>query len=209
MTTALPADPPAAVDLPAGDRIRLLGLARAALAATTGACPATRLDVALAAAADLDRPAAVFVTLTEDGDLRGCIGTIRPDRPLAEAVVSAATSAAGRDPRFPAVRAAELGTIEVEISVLGTPVPLDDPTAFRPGVDGVIVERDGRLAILLPEVATTLGWGTAEMLDAVCLKAGLARDAWRRSGTRLRRFRTTRFGGSAIEVSDEGSAARS
>lgn len=200
MTTALRADPPIAVDLPVEARDRLLALARAALAAVTGAGSTTRLDGVLAAAADLDRPAAVFVTLTEEGDLRGCIGTVRPDRPLSEAVLSAATSAAGRDPRFPAVRAAELDRIEIEISILGTPVPLEDMAAFRPGVDGVIVEREGRLAILLPEVATTLGWGTVEMLNAVCVKAGLQRDAWRRAGTRLRRFRTTRFGGPALEA---------
>ncbi len=198
MTVTQQADPPVALDLGAGARERLLGLARAALAAATGAGTAAEVDAALRATADLDQDAAVFVTLTEGGELRGCIGAIHPDRPLPDAVVSGAVSAARRDPRFRPVEAAELPAIEVEISVLGAPIPLDDPTRFRPGVDGVIVERGGRVALLLPEVATKLGWGAAEMLAAVCSKAGLHQDAWRDPETRLTRFRTVRFGGPAV-----------
>lgn len=200
MITARQGDPPVPLDLSVESRDRLLRLARAALEAATGAGSVVTLDDALRAAADLDRPAAVFVTLTEAGELRGCIGAIHPDRALCDAVVSGAVSAAVRDPRFRPVEADELPAIELEISVLGSPVPLEDPARFRPGVDGVIVERRGRVAILLPEVATTLGWGTTEMLDAVCSKAGLPRDAWRDVGTRLTRFRTTRFGGPAVDA---------
>jgi uncharacterized protein len=197
MIATFPVDPPDAFDLPEEARARLLALARAALASATGAGSQRALDEALRATHDLDRPAAVFVTLTEGGELRGCIGSIRADRSLRDAVVAGAVSAAVRDSRFPPVVASELPTIELEISVLGSPVPLDEPARFRPGIDGVIVERRGRLAILLPEVAPMFGWGTRETLQAVCSKAGLGRDAWLDGGTRLTRFRTIRFGGPA------------
>ena len=140
----------------------------------------------------LDEPGAAFVTLTELGSLRGCIGSLVADQPLGRAVASAGASAAVRDPRFPPVTERELPAVHIDVSVLGPAVPLADPMAFRPGVDGIIVDRDGRRALLLPEVATDLGWGIREMLDAVCEKAGLDEHAWRDERTRLSVFRTVR-----------------
>ena len=142
--------------------------------------------------AALDEPGAAFVTLTEHGSLRGCIGSLVADQPLGRAVASAGASAAVRDPRFMPVTARELPAIHIDVSVLGPAVPLADPTAFRPGIDGIIVARDGRRALLLPEVATDLGWGAREMLDAVCEKAGLEGHAWHDPRTRLSVFRTVR-----------------
>jgi len=65
----------------------------------------------------------VFVTLKEDGDLRGCIGYPYPDLPLHKALVEAAVQAATQDPRFPGVRSAELDRISVEVTVLSEPEP--------------------------------------------------------------------------------------
>jgi AmmeMemoRadiSam system protein A len=179
-------------------RSSLLGLARLALAVATGGVGASALDRALAKAPDGNTLGGVFVTLTEGGALRGCIGNLEPDRPLRNAVVMAALGAALDDPRFVPVSAAELPLIRIDISVLGAPVLLADPQAFQPGVDGVIVERGGRRALLLPEVATEFSWGAPEMFEAVSRKAGLPADAWRDRETTLRTFRTTRFGGPAM-----------
>ena len=151
-------------------------------------------------AAALDQPGAAFVTLTEHGSLRGCIGSLVADQPLGRAVAAAGASAAVRDPRFLPVTEGELPAIHIDVSVLGPSVPLRDPMAFRPGIDGIIVTRDGRRALLLPEVATDLGWGAREMLDAVCEKAGLEGHAWHDPRTRLSVFRTVR-------VSESGGAA--
>jgi len=145
-----------------------------------------------AALAALDEPGAAFVTLTKLGSLRGCIGSLVADQPLGRAVASAGASAAVRDPRFMPVTQRELPAIHIDVSVLGPAVPLADPLAFRPGIDGIIVARDGRRALLLPEVATDQGWGAREMLDAVCEKAGLEGHAWHDSRTRLSVFRTVR-----------------
>ena len=140
----------------------------------------------------LDEPGAAFVTLTERGSLRGCVGSLVAEQPLGQAVASAGASAAVRDPRFLPVTERELPAIHIDVSVLGPTVPLADPMGFRPGIDGIIVARDGRRALLLPEVATDLGWGAREMLDAVCEKAGLDGHAWHDPRTRLSVFRTTR-----------------
>jgi AmmeMemoRadiSam system protein A len=142
--------------------------------------------------AALERPGAAFVTLTEHGSLRGCIGSLAFDEPLGRAVASAGASAAVRDPRFMPVTERELPSIHIDVSVLGPAVPLRDPLAFRPGIDGIIVARDGRRGLFLPEVATDQGWGAEEMLDAVCEKAGLDRNAWHDPRTRLFAFRTVR-----------------
>jgi len=189
---------PSPPNVPPELRGRLLELARAALAVAIGKADPSTLDRAFDAAAGADEPTAVFVTLTEGGSLRGCIGTLEPVRSLRGAVVAATIDAALGDRRFLPVRAAELAGLEIGISALSELAPLTDVGAFEPGVDGVVVERDGRRALLLPEVATELGWGATEMLDAVCDKAGLPARAWSDERTALSSFRTIRFGGPAI-----------
>jgi AmmeMemoRadiSam system protein A len=152
--------------------------------------PVPPLSAAIVAA--LDQPGAAFVTLTEHGSLRGCIGSLAAEQPLRRAVATAGALAAVEDPRFMPVTEGELPSIHIDVSVLGPAVPLRDPMAFRPGIDGVIVARDGRRALFLPEVATDQGWGPRETFDAVCEKAGLEGHAWHDPRTRLFVFRTVR-----------------
>jgi AmmeMemoRadiSam system protein A len=188
---------PPPVAIPEDEQALYLDLARIAVAVATGARPASALTAALEVASLPDRPAAAFVTLTEDGDLRGCMGNLDADSPAWESVVDAAGWAARRDPRFPSVRPGELERIEIDVSILGPMVRLDDPRAFRPGIDGIVARGDGRRGLLLPEVAESVGHGPTQMLDACCRKAGLWAGAWREPGTELWVFRTHRFGGPA------------
>jgi AmmeMemoRadiSam system protein A len=190
---------PLAPVVPAPTRRVLLEIARAALGVATGRVAPRELGALVDRGVEPVIRAAVFVTLTESGELRGCIGTLDPDRRLEEAVAGTTVAAALRDPRFRPVEADEVPSLRVDISVLGTPVELGDLADFRPGLHGVIVEAGGRSALLLPEVATDQGWGVEAMLDAVCQKAGLARDAWTDARTRRLVFATTRFGGPAAE----------
>ena len=134
---------PQAPDVPLEVQLSVLELARATLAVAVEHADPSMLDRAVGGSDGADLHAAVFVTLTEGGELRGCIGTLDPTRSLREAVVSATLGAALGDPRFLPVTAAELPAIEVGISVLGRPVSLVDLDTFMPGVDGVIVERGG------------------------------------------------------------------
>ena len=202
---APPNDLPPPVWVTAEEREALLTLARVALAAAVGAAPGPSLASAVGRHPGSGRRAAVFVTLTDDGELRGCIGHMDASSPVQESVVEATTWAALEDPRFSPVRAAELPRLRLEVSVLGPLVPLADPESFRLGIDGIVVERGGRRGLLLPEVATMLASDRTAMLDTACRKAGLSQHAWREPGTRVFAFRTDRFGGAAVagSVADE------
>ena len=124
-------------------------------------------------------------TLLEHGVLRGCVGLLDASRPLAESVAGAAIAAVLHDWRFRPVTEDELSDVELQVSVLGPFVVLDDPMEFRLGIDGLVVERGADRGVLLPEVATEHGFGSRAMLQAVCGKAGLPADAWRDRGTRV------------------------
>jgi AmmeMemoRadiSam system protein A len=189
---------PAPVMLTDADRAVLLDLARTAIAAAVGATGTASITAARARHAPIGRRAAAFVTLTEDGELRGCIGHMDPALPVEESVITAAFAASLDDPRFAPVRREELPRIHVEVSVLGPVAPLPDPARMRLGIDGIIVERGGRRGLLLPEVAPMLGNDRTAMFETACRKAGLPGSAWRDPGTRLSVFRTDRFGGAAV-----------
>jgi AmmeMemoRadiSam system protein B/AmmeMemoRadiSam system protein A len=175
--------------LSAEERTALLRLARTAVAEflAKGAEIEDRSGLA-----KLREPRGVFVTLTRNGQLRGCIGFIAPVFPLGQAVIKAAVYAATEDPRFPRVAASELAGLRFEISVLTPAREIDDPKAVNVGLHGLIVEKDGRSGVLLPQVAVDEGWDRTTFLDQVCLKAGLPRDAWKR-GAKLSVFEAIVF----------------
>jgi len=180
-------------ELTAADRAALLGMARATLAAHLAGRPLPPIPGV--PGAWLKRGA--FVTLYERGALRGCIGHIAADRELGSVVQEMAMAAARDDPRFAPVEPAELALIAVEISVLSEPVRLPmpvEPARIVVGRDGVIVRREQRIALLLPQVATEQGWGPEAFLAAACRKAGLLPDAWREPGTEVLAFQADVFG---------------
>ncbi|MEP0806667.1 MAG: AmmeMemoRadiSam system protein A [Chloroflexota bacterium] len=133
----------------------------------------------------LREPGASFVTLTIGGQLRGCIGALEAYQPLAEDVREHAIAAALQDPRFPPVREDELSKIQVEVSRLTRPLPLDYKDAsdllskLRPGVDGVVLRDGFRRATFLPQVWEKIP-NPAEFLDNLCYKMGASPDLWRR-----------------------------
>lgn len=138
-------------------------------------------------------PAAVFVTLHHDGELRGCIGTTTADRPIFRAVQEMAVAAATRDPRFPPVSLDELAEIDIEISVLGALSRVPGPEDVVIGRDGVVVEGRGHRGLLLPHVAVESGWDAKAFVERTCQKAGLPRDAWRQGDLEISVFPTQVF----------------
>jgi AmmeMemoRadiSam system protein A len=110
-----------------------------------------------------------FVTLTRAGKLRGCIGYIEGVKPLVEAVVDNGRSAAVGDPRFPPVSTAELAEIHIEISALTPLVPVAGPEEITIGRHGVVLAKDGRRAVFLPQVATEQGWDRDTTLEQLAL----------------------------------------
>ena len=168
-------------------RARLLRIARAALAADAAAAAAGPP----AAGPPPTRAGGAFVTLRIDGRLRGCVGRVGADRPLDETVRDAARAAA-EDPRFPALRPAELAHVVIELSVLGVLEPCAGPEALVVGRHGVLVEQGGRRGLLLPQVAAEQGWSASAFVAQACLKAGLPPDVWR-CGAALFRFEAEVF----------------
>jgi AmmeMemoRadiSam system protein A len=123
---------------------------------------------------------AAFVTLRRrNGELRGCIGRIEVSRPLYRTVQESVISAATSDFRFPPVTAAELNDILIEISALSPFQPIDSPDEIHIGRHGLLIRKDLRVGLLLPQVASDRGWDRDEFLRAICLKAGLPTGAWR------------------------------
>jgi AmmeMemoRadiSam system protein A len=120
-----------------------------------------------------------FVTLRRGDQLRGCIGHVESDRPLAEVIARAAVAAAFEDPRFTPVTLVEFDQISIEISVLGPMQPVSDPSTIEVGRHGLVVHSGTKRGLLLPQVPAEWGWDRETYLDQACAKAGLARGAWR------------------------------
>ena len=141
---------------------------------------------------------ASFVTLTIDGQLRGCIGALEPYQPLAEDVREHAVAAALEDPRFGPVTPEELERIEIEVSRLTLPRNLEytDPEdlmhCLRPHVDGVILRDGFRRATFLPQVWEKIP-DKAEFLDNLCYKMGEAPDTWRRKHLEVLTYEVDEF----------------
>lgn len=133
---------------------------------------------------NLREQGASFVTITIHGQLRGCIGALEAYQPLADDVREHAVAAALEDPRFPPVREDELSRIQVEVSRLTRPVPLDYADAndllskLRPHVDGVILRDGFHRATFLPQVWEKIP-NPAEFLNNLCSKMGASENLWR------------------------------
>jgi hypothetical protein len=182
---------------------QLLELARRSLAhaAEHGRAPALSLDALPPA---LRVPGASFVTLRRRRDhaLRGCIGTLEARRPLALDVVENATSAALHDPRFSPVSPEEVEGLDVSISVLASPTPLDVRSeaellrTVRPGVDGLVIEDElggrPRRGVFLPAVWREVP-EPRDFLDALRHKAGLPPGHWSPT-LRVERFTVREIG---------------
>jgi len=129
--------------------------------------------------ANLLRKCGAFVTLNKQGKLRGCIGFIEPVLPLHQAVMQASIYAACRDARFLPVSRDELDDLDVEISVLTPLRKIVNPNLVTPGKHGLVIAKEGKRGLLLPQVAIEHNWTRETFLERTCLKAGLPKNAWR------------------------------
>jgi len=160
---------------------RLLTVARAAIEAHVRAGQTLELEEKDPL---LLRPAAAFVTLRQQGQLRGCIGSLQPDAPLVETVRRRAIHAAVEDPRFPPVSPAELPSLEIEISVLSPLRKVASAEEIDISKHGVVVESGSRRGVFLPQVAQETGWDRNTLLSHLCQdKAGLPPDAWKQAAS--------------------------
>ena len=176
--------------LNADDQQRLLALARLALEARVRR---NREPIPDLAAGVLAVQCGAFVTIHHGEVLRGCLGRVSCDMPLADVVVHLGGAVADSDPRFRPVDVFELDELRIEISVLTPERGIASLEEIEVGRHGLIVERGSRRGLLLPQVATEHGWDAETFVHHTCVKAGLARDAWRH-GARLAVFEAQVFG---------------
>lgn len=134
----------------------------------------------------LSNKCGTFVTLTIDGQLRGCIGCLESRETVVEGVRRNAVNAAFHDPRFRSLSKKELDRIRIEVSILTEPEACEYSCAgdlldkLRPGIDGVIIRCGYASATFLPQVWDQLP-DKEEFLSHLCMKAGLASDAWEKN----------------------------
>jgi AmmeMemoRadiSam system protein A len=136
----------------------------------------------------LSHRAGAFVSLHRGSELRGCIGSVQPSTAsLAEEIVAMAVQAATQDPRFPPLTADELADLQISVDVLSDPEPIDGTSELDPARYGVIVSRDWRRGLLLPDLD---GVDSPEQQVAIaCRKAGISPD----EQFDLERFEVERF----------------
>ena len=176
----------------AEDRSELLALARAAVQATVSSEPLPqpgRIEGVLG------EQRGCFVTLTNQGQLRGCIGTFSPQKPLAEQIVEMGQAAA-RDPRFVTnpITPDEVPQLDVQVSVLSPLVETKEPEKLQVGTHGIYVTNGYRSGCFLPEVATDQGWDARQFLSYCCAhKAHMPADAWQMLDTKVFLFSSEKF----------------
>ena len=176
-------------ELTASEKKELLALARSAVETYVRE---NRVIEPAASSPKFATSKGAFVTLKERGRLRGCIGYIEPVAPLDVTIIQTAIYAAVRDSRFEPVTAAELNSLEYEISVLTPLEEVTNPSLIRVGKHGLVIEMNGRKGLLLPQVPVENHWDRETFLEQICLKAGLPEDAWKK-GAKLRSFEAIVF----------------
>ncbi|MBI5267669.1 MAG: AmmeMemoRadiSam system protein A [candidate division Zixibacteria bacterium] len=135
-----------------------------------------------------DRRAGAFVTLTVDGELRGCIGQVRARTPLYQTVAEMAVAAATEDPRFDPLTRDEFERMHIEISVLSPLEIVRKPSDIRIGRDGLMIKLDDHSGLLLPQVATEHDWDVIQFLEQTCLKAGLPKHSHKDRSAEIYKF---------------------
>ena len=119
-----------------------------------------------------------FVTIKQDGQLRGCIGNFQSELPLFKEVAQMAQSSATKDPRFYPMKESDLENFSLEISVLSPLHKIEDFEEIEVGKHGIYIEKSFHRGVLLPQVAIEHGWDRETFLKQTCIKAGLPTNAW-------------------------------
>lgn len=135
----------------------------------------------------------VFVTITIDGNLRGCIGYIFGTKPLFDTLKEAAVQAAFHDPRFSPLTEEEVDKTELEISILSAPFPMKNYDEIEIGKHGLILTENNSRGLLLPQVPVEHNMNLEEYLSAICQKTGLPAEYWKTKTLNIELFTATVF----------------
>ena len=140
-----------------------------------------------------------FVSIKQNGQLRGCIGKFQPQWPLYQEVAEMACAAATQDPRFYPMGKDDLDNFLIEISVLSPLEKITDPNDIQVGSHGIYLEKGSYRGVLLPQVAVENQWDRSMFLRHTCIKAGLPTDAWQSEATDIFIFTAQVFAESDLD----------
>ena len=183
------------MELTAKEKDTLLDIAKKAIAAKINNQEMPELTVD---SETLQEKRGAFVTLKKHGQLRGCIGYIKPVKPLGETVQEMAVAAAFHDPRFPSLKPDEVRDLTFEISVLSPLKRIKDINEIEVGKHGLYIVRGYKSGLLLPQVAVEYQWDRETFLKETCYKAGLPMEAWMDKETEIYIFSADYFGDTLI-----------
>jgi AmmeMemoRadiSam system protein B/AmmeMemoRadiSam system protein A len=173
------------------EKKELLALARKSVESVVG--KDELYEPPASASATLNQERGAFVTLTESGALRGCIGYTSAIKPLYMTVRDTATHAALHDPRFPPVSASELPRLEYEISVLSPLRRVTDVQQIRIGEHGLLMKNGDNEGLLLPQVPVEQNWDLQTFLEQTCRKAQMGSSCWKDEDTDIFSFTAVVF----------------
>jgi AmmeMemoRadiSam system protein A len=139
-----------------------------------------------------------FVTIKQNGQLRGCIGNFQSELPLFKEVAHMAQTSATKDPRFYPLKEEDLDNFTLEISVLSPLHKVEDIMEIEVGRHGVYIEKGFYRGVLLPQVATEHQWDRQTFLKQTCIKAGLPTDAWQADDADIYVFSAQVFGEDSV-----------
>ncbi len=135
----------------------------------------------------------IFVTLTKHGNLRGCIGYVKPYKPLYHSLIDLSFAAAFNDNRFNPLQKEEFKDLSIEISLLSPLIQVESIEEIVVGRDGLLIDHPWGSGLLLPQVATKYNWTKEEFLKQTCHKACLDEDCWQKHNTKIYRFEAEIF----------------
>lgn len=135
-----------------------------------------------------------FVTIKQNGRLRGCIGNFQSEVPLFREVADIAVASATKDPRFYPMKEDDLGNFSLEISVLSPLQKIEEIAEIEVGKHGIYLEKGFYRGVLLPQVAVEHRWDRETFLKQTCLKAGLPTDSWQSEDAEIYVFSAQIFG---------------
>ena len=184
------------IDITPEEKRQLLEIAQQSIDSGLNGAEVPRVDSSQLGG-NLNNKLASFVTLTQDNELRGCMGSLQATETLAQSVANTAYNAAFRDPRFPNLTDAELHNTDIEISILSPMEPLpvssreDLLNQLKPNIDGLLLEDGHHRATFLPQVWDKLN-SPEDFLRQLLAKAGLPADHWSER-IRFSRYQTLSF----------------
>ena len=142
----------------------------------------------------LETKCGAFVTLHKHGQLRGCIGNLARTKPLYVTIRDMAYASAFEDPRFTPLSEQELEEINIEISVLSPMTKIESADEIKIGEHGIFIKLGFRSGTFLPQVAVEQKWGVKELMENLCLKAGVDTNSWKNPNAELFVYSAIVFG---------------